>query len=91
MVKPSNLKSAMIIDKRYLYNIILKSLIWACIGGAVYNWLLNCFSVEIANISVRELVYFLFIITTQYQEWVCSSNGEPECLIPSSYACIQIK
>ena len=26
---------------------------------------------------------FLFIFMTQTQEWVCSSNCEPECLMPS--------
>ena len=30
-----------------------------------------------------DAIRFLFIFMTQTQEWVCSSNFEPECLMPS--------
>ena len=37
-----------------------------------------------ASTNWRHII-FLFIFMTQTQEWVCSSNCEPECLMPCEY------
>ena len=37
------------------------------------------------EIHIRFSIKFLFIYMTRTQGWVCSSNCEPECLMPSEY------